>query len=104
MGLASKDRQEDRDFTHLPVYEQSAADFYYELVPDYNNLPPVFCGLSAFDLESFSAGVNATWRLQKHVSLDASYMRYVMRGLDGVTSQSAYPSANIFRSDARIWF
>jgi len=40
----------------------------------------------------------------KNLSLDASYMRYIMSGLDGVTSQSAYPSANVFNLGLRVWF
>jgi hypothetical protein len=86
-------------------YVQNAADFYYILVPDSNN-PPTFYSsdyrLSQF--ESFAAGLTVTWRVYKHLSLDASYLRYVMRGLDGVTSQSAYPSANIISIGCRIWF
>jgi hypothetical protein len=38
------------------------------------------------------------------VSFDASYYRYMMHGLDGVTSQSAYPSANVGSLGLRIWF
>ena len=86
-------------------YIQNSANFYYVLVPDSNN-PPTFYSsdyrLSKF--ESFATGVTITWRIIKHLSFDASYMRYVMRGLDGVTSQSAYPSANVFSLGLRIWF
>ncbi len=86
-------------------YVQNAADFYYILVPDSNNPPAYYSSdyrLSEF--ESFATGVTITWRIVKHLSFDASYMRYVMRGLDGVTSQSAYPSANVFNIGLRIWF
>ena len=33
-----------------------------------------------------------------------SYMRYIMRGLDGVTSESAYPSANVFTAGLSLYF
>jgi hypothetical protein len=86
-------------------YLQSAADFYYVILPDYNNLPSAYSSdyrLSHFD--SFACGVNLTWRVQQHLSLDAGYMRYAMQGLDNVTSQSAYPSANVFTLGLRVWF
>jgi hypothetical protein len=87
-------------------YVQNAADFYYILVPDNNNVLPGYYSsdyrLSQF--ESFATGVTVTWRVYKHLSFDASYMRYVMRGLDGATSQSAYPSANVYSLGLRLWF
>jgi hypothetical protein len=86
-------------------YVQNAADFYYTLVPDYNGLPSFYSSdyrLSEF--ESFATGVTVSWRVDKHLSLDASYMRYLMRGLDGVTSQSAYPAANVVSIGMRVWF
>lgn len=86
-------------------YVQNAADFYSVLVPGGNN-PQTFYSsdyrLSQF--ESIAAGLTLTWRIYRHFSLDASYLRYVMRGLDGITSQSAYPSANVFDVGCRIWF
>ena len=86
-------------------YYQTAASFYNVTVPDFNNLPAVYSAdyrLSEF--ESFAYGVRVTYKIQRHVSLDAGYMRYVMNGLDGVTSPSAYPSANVFSIGARLWF
>jgi len=86
-------------------YIQNSADFYYLLVPDSNTRPAYYSSdyrLSEF--ESFATGVTITWRIVKHLSFDASYMRYVMRGLDGITSQSAYPSANVFSIGLRVWF
>jgi hypothetical protein len=86
-------------------YWQGAADFYYTMIPDYNNRPNYYS--SDYRLSNFlslAGGVAITWRLQEHVSLDVSYMRYVMEGLDGVTSQSAYPAANILSTGLRLWF
>ncbi len=98
-----------RHFVATPMfryYVQNAADFYYVIVPVANNIAPTYYSsdyrLSEF--ESFATGITFTWRVQKHLSLDASYMRYVMRGMDGITSQSAYPSANVFSAGLRIWF
>jgi hypothetical protein len=84
---------------------QTAADFYYVLVPAYTGLPPYYSSdyrLSHF--ESFAYGLNFTYRISRFLSLDASYLRYVMHGLDGVTSQTAYPSANVGSLGLRIWF
>jgi hypothetical protein len=85
-------------------YVQNAADFYY-LTIDPNNKPTFFTAdWRMSEMQSFAAGIEITWRLHKHFSLDASYMRYEMSGLDGTTSQSAYPSANLISFGARAWF
>jgi hypothetical protein len=89
----------------MRYYLQSAADFYYVQVPDYPNLPAFYSSdyrLSNF--ESFAFGLAITWRVQNHVSLNASYMRYIMTGLDGITSQTAYPSANTFTAGLSLYF
>ena len=84
---------------------QTAADFYYVLVPDYLNLPASYSSdYRLSQMETFTMGLSLTWRVARHVSFDASYYRYVMRGLDGATSQSAYPSANVGSVGLRIWF
>jgi hypothetical protein len=88
-------------------YYQSAAKFYYVLVPvDGNgNPPPNYASDYRLSrLETFTMTADFTIRIQKHVSLDLSYMRYVMHGLDGITSQSAYPDANVFSIGMRVWF
>lgn len=87
-------------------YNQSAADFYYTIVPEKNGKLPTFYSSDyrLSELETFATGVTITWRVIKHLSLDASYLRYQMVGLDGVTSQSAYPSANMVSFGARVWF
>ena len=84
---------------------QSAADFYYVLVPDFLNLPTYYSSdYRLSQMQTFTLGLSVTWRVAKYVSLDASYYRYMMQGLDGVTSQSAYPSANVGSVGLRIWF
>ncbi len=84
---------------------QTAADFYYVLVPDYLNLPTFYSAdYRLSQMETFTMGLAVTWRVARHLSLDASYYRYVMHGLDGVTSPSAYPSANVGSLGLRLWF
>jgi len=86
-------------------YRQTAADFYYTQLPDFNNAPAFYSAdyrLSEF--ESLTLGVGVTVKPTKWLQFDAAYKRYIMNGLDSITSQSAYPSANIFTIGARIWF
>lgn len=86
-------------------YLQNAADFYYTLVPDSNGVPTYYSSdYRLSEMETFAAGATITWRVQKHLSIDLSYLHYVMQGLDGVTSQSAYPTANVVSVGARVWF
>ena len=84
---------------------QTAADFYYVLVPDFLNLPAAYSSdYRLSQLETFTMGMSVTWRVAKNLSFDASFYRYVMRGMDGVTSPSAYPSANVGSVGLRLWF
>lgn len=86
-------------------YRQSAANFYMEMLPDFANPPQYFSpDYRLSEMQTFSYGINVSWRVHKHISLDASYKRYIMEGLDGVTSSTAYPSANVFTVGARLWF
>lgn len=50
------------------------------------------------------SAVDLNYRIQKHFALDFTDMRYMMQGLDGAASQSAYPSANVGSVGARIFF
>jgi hypothetical protein len=43
-------------------------------------------------------------RIHKNLSIDLAYKRYVMMGTDGLTSQSAYPTANVFTAGLNVWF
>ena len=52
--------------------------------------------LQAFELKTSSFGIKLTYFHRDNLSFDLSYDRYHMRGLDGLTSQLAYPSANVF--------
>ena len=86
-------------------YVQTAADFYATIFPDSTQAPSFYSSdYRLSEMESMATGVSITWRVHKHFSLDATYLRYVMKGLDGVTSQSAYPAANLISFGARVWF
>jgi len=95
------------------LYQQSAARFYYYNLDDTPIVPvripngtgPYYSSdfrLSAEDSTSF--GLKATWKASERIHLDASYERYALSGRDGVTPQSAYPTANITTVGIRfIW-
>ncbi len=86
-------------------YYQTAANFYYELLPDSSNKPANYSSdYRLSQLQSFTFGLNATVKATKWLSFDAGYRYYFMQGLDGVTSASAYPSANVLTVGARLFF
>ncbi len=87
-------------------HRQGAADFYiYNL--DTTSLTPTDDPRDASQpytsdyrlskMETLNLGVKLVWHLvPDQLALDVSYDRYRMRGLDGVTAQTAYPTANIY--------
>jgi hypothetical protein len=86
-------------------YRQSAASFYAVSFPDYNMRPEFYSAdYRLSELETFTYGVTVSVKALDWLTLDAGYKRYDMHGLDGVTSQSAYPVANVFTMGARLWF
>ena len=86
-------------------YRQTAADFYYILVPDFNNLPSYYSAdYRLSELHSFNLSATLSYRVCQYFSVDLGYSRYIMQGLDGATSQSAYPSANVYTLGGRFWF
>jgi hypothetical protein len=86
-------------------YYQTAANFYYELLPDSHNKPAYYSSdYRLSELQSLTFGVSVTVKATKWLTLDASYKRYLMEGLDGVTSPTAYPAANVFTLGARFFF
>jgi Protein of unknown function (DUF3570) len=56
------------------------------------------------EMETFTFGAQADVKLSDSFTINLAFKRYVMRGLDGVTPQSAYPKANIASIGATIWF
>lgn len=86
-------------------YYQTAANFYYELLPDSNNKPDFFSpDYRLSELQTFTLGANVTVKATKWLTFDAGYKYYLMQGLDGVTSSSAYPAAHVWSLGARILF
>jgi hypothetical protein len=91
-------------------YVQTAASFYGTQFPGDPSISSA--GIPTYysadyrlsNMETFAAGVEATFRIRKWLSLDVGYKFYQMKGLDGVTSSSAYPTANIVTIGARLWF
>jgi hypothetical protein len=83
-------------------YRQGAAHFYGIQFPgdpisDPSRVPHLYSSdyrLSFF--ETFTVGLQASIKLHEQWELRLGYQRYWMRGLDHVTLQSTYPSANIF--------
>jgi hypothetical protein len=56
------------------------------------------------ELRTWTYGIKVIGKIFDRCSLDVQYMRYEMHGTDGVTSQSAYPTANIVSVGASVWF
>jgi len=104
-----------RMFLISPVfryYRQTAADFYATQFAgdpsnpgDPNPVPTYYSAdYRLSEMETFTFGIEASAHLTDWLTLDLAYRRYEMRGLDGVTSQSAYPKANVVTVGARLWF
>lgn len=94
-------------------YRQSAADYYiFDLdqtsiipVSEPDGSPPHYSSdyrISEFDATTL--GLKIIYKQAGQWAVDATYERYQMRGRDGVTPASAFPTANIFTLGARIWF
>jgi len=94
-------------------YEQTSARFYYYNLDDTPIIPthtPVGLGpyyTSDFRLsaeEATTLGIKLRWKPRDWVELEASYDRYAIHGTDGVTPQSAYPTAGISSIGAKfLW-
>jgi len=86
-------------------YRQGAASFYYVRLPDFDTRPSYYSAdYRLSEMETFTVGVTASFKLKEWLTVDAGYKRYIMQGLDGITSSTAYPKANIFTVGARVWF
>lgn len=90
---------------------QSASDFYYysldrsRITTSYEPVlgetgtgrPPYYSSDYRLSyLRTINAGLKVVWKIAAWMSVDASYERYMMRGLDGITPQDAYVQANTF--------
>ena len=94
-------------------YDQSAADYYVISLDGSSIVPsPIPSGMAPYysadyRLSSFRAvtyGLKVIVEANEWLHFDFSVERYEMKGTDGVTSQSAYPDANIFTIGGRVWF
>jgi hypothetical protein len=88
-------------------YRQDAADFYVTKMkgvpgpttPDYFS-----ADYRLSEMETFTYGVSLSARVCDWCTVDLGYKRYEMYGLDGRTSPTAYPKADICTLGARLWF
>jgi hypothetical protein len=96
---------------NLRLHDQGAASFYYYNLDETDITPtgvPNAAGThysSDYRLSSLDAvtvGLKLILKMSDTVQMDLAYDRYAMRGRDGVTPQSAYPTANIMSAGARI--
>lgn len=86
----------------LRYYTQSEADFYavrftgspHYYSSDYRNS----------QMSSLGGGLKVIWTPNSRISLDVAYERYEQWGLDNVTPDELYPSANIIMVGLRLWF
>jgi hypothetical protein len=86
----------DKRFVIRPsfrYYRQTAADFYNT---SFTGNPQYYSADYRVSAEeTFNLGLQLRWWVVKdRFGIDLGYERYVTRGLDGKTSQSAYPKAN----------
>jgi Protein of unknown function (DUF3570) len=74
-------------------YRQTAADFYNT---SFTGNPQYYSADYRVSAEeTFNFGLQLRWWVVKEkFGIDLGYERYITRGLDGQTSQSAYPKAN----------
>ncbi len=103
-----------RSFSVSPearFYEQGAAKFYYYnlsrtgIVPTFTPDPSGPAYSSDYRLSSLATttyGIRTAWNPRTWLQFDLAYDRYMMRGRDGVTPQSAYPKANIVSVGAKV--
>jgi hypothetical protein len=94
-------------------YQQNAADFYFVSLDRApfaaSRVPTGAAPYYSSDyrltrLRSISLGLKAVWTISPRLAVDAAYERYQMKGLDGTTSRSAFPSADILTVGAKVSF
>lgn len=92
---------------------QTAADFYLLTLDEIGfvpgGLPTAHAPYYSADyrlskLRATTVGLKGVWFVGEHLTFDAAYEYYAMEGLDGRTSQEAYPSAHIITLGARYVF
>ena len=94
-------------------YKQSAANFYHydldqtSIIPDrgLRGTGPFYSSdhrLSKMETETY--GAKLIWFVTDYLEFNVKFNRYEMKGLDGITHQSAYSNADIFTIGGRWWF
>lgn len=84
-------------------YRQTAADYY---ATEFTGNPQYYSSDYRVSAEeTFNLGLQLRWwMIPDRFALDLGYERYISRGLDGKTSQSAYPDANSFTVGVHVTF
>lgn len=84
-------------------YDQSAADYY---ATEFSGDPLHYSSDYRLSAEqTFNYGLQIRWNvIPDKLALDLGYERYISRGTDGVTHQSAYPDANSVTVGVKINF
>ncbi len=84
-------------------YDQSAADYYdteFSGDPDYYS-----SDYRVSAEQTFNLGLQVRWNvIPDKLALDLGYERYISRGTDGKTSQSAYPDAHSITAGVHLQF
>ena len=94
-------------------YKQSAAQFYHYDLDQTSIIPKR--GLSGTGpyyssdhrlskMETVTYGAKLVWFALDNLEFNVKYNRYEMKGLDGITHQSAYSDADIITIGGRWWF
>ncbi len=84
-------------------YDQSAADYYDT---SFTGNPDFYSSDYRVSAEqTFNLGFQVRWNVIKdRLGLDLGYERYISRGTDGKTSQSAYPDAHSITAGVHLQF
>ena len=86
----------------LRYYEQSAADFY---AVEFTGAPKIYSSdYRLSKLATLTAGLKLVWKAHDKFTVSLAYDRYSMWGRDGVTSNEAYPDANVFTVGFKLWY
>ena len=101
----------------LRYYVQSAADFYFfnlDKAGIVTSFEPILgetgTGRAPFYssdyrlsyMRTVDAGLKVTWKARSWLAIDVTFDRYLSRGLDHVTPQDAYSSANVFTVGVKL--
>ncbi|MSU20325.1 MAG: DUF3570 domain-containing protein [Pedosphaera sp.] len=87
-----------------PVFPSAGDESAFQILPVPARPSYFSADYRLSQLETITYGIGARVKLGEHFTLDVAWKRYEMHALDGVTSRSAYPSANVFTVGCGIWF